>query len=92
MFLKTIVKQQRINIYIYIYIFFFNFIFSLVLMHWYDHTLIVGDQNPLVFKMGFAMGFSYSVFLPFFQSYVKHDLRKNKIVVRFFAKRLVFMS
>ena len=33
-----------------------------------------------------------SVLLAFSQSYVKHDLRKNKIVVLFFSNRLIFMS
>jgi hypothetical protein len=28
----------------------------------------------------------------FSQSYIEHDLRKNKIVVSFFANRLIFMS
>jgi hypothetical protein len=35
--------------------------------------------------IGFARGSSRSVFLMFFQFYVKHDLRKNKIVVSFFC-------
>ena len=42
--------------------------------------------------MGFVRSFPPSVFLPFFQFYVKHDLRKNKIVVPFFSNRLIFMN
>jgi hypothetical protein len=42
--------------------------------------------------MGFARGSFHSVLLAFSQSYVKHDLRKNNIVVPFFANRLIFMS
>jgi hypothetical protein len=36
-------------------------------------------------KKRFAMSFPYSVLLAFSQSYVGHDLRKNKIVVPFFC-------
>jgi hypothetical protein len=38
------------------------------------------------------MGSPCSVLLTFSQSYVEHDLRKNKIVIPFFANRLIFMS
>jgi hypothetical protein len=41
-------------------------------------------------KKGFPKGSSSSVFLAFFQSYVKHDLRKNKIVVPFFYQQINF--
>ena len=37
-------------------------------------------------------GFARSPLLAFSQSYIKHDLRKNKIIVSFFANRLIFMS
>jgi hypothetical protein len=33
-----------------------------------------------------------NVLLAFSQSYVEHDLRKTKIVVPFFANRLIFIS
>jgi hypothetical protein len=36
--------------------------------------------------MGFARGSTRNVFLAFSQSYVEHDLRKNKIVVPFFCQ------
>jgi hypothetical protein len=36
------------------------------------------------------MGSSCSVLLVFSQSYVEHDLRKNKIVVSFFCQRINF--
>jgi hypothetical protein len=42
--------------------------------------------------MGFVRGYLCSVFLTFSQSYIEHDLRKNKIVVPFFINRLIFMS
>jgi hypothetical protein len=45
-----------------------------------------------VYVKGFARGSIYSVFLAFSQSYVEHDLRKNKIEVHFFTNRLIFMS
>jgi hypothetical protein len=48
--------------------------------------------SHLYIYMGFAMGSPHSVFLAFSQSYVEHDLRKNKIIVHFFANRLIFMS
>jgi hypothetical protein len=51
---------------------FFNFILWLK----FDFTY--------VFK-GFARGSPHSVLLAFSQSYVKHDLRKNKIVIPFFC-------
>jgi hypothetical protein len=34
--------------------------------------------------IGFARGSSHSILLTFFQSYVEHDLRKNKIIITFF--------
>jgi hypothetical protein len=37
------------------------------------------------FFSGFAKGSPHSVLLAFSQSYVEHDLRKNKIVVPFFC-------
>jgi hypothetical protein len=36
-------------------------------------------------KKGFLRSSPHSILLPFSQSYVKHDLRKNKIVVPFFC-------
>jgi hypothetical protein len=36
-------------------------------------------------ELGFARGSPRSVLLAFSQSYVKYDLRKNKIVVPFFC-------
>jgi hypothetical protein len=39
---------------------------------------------------GFARGSPYSVLLAFFQSYVKYDLRKNKILVPFFYQPINF--
>ena len=36
-------------------------------------------------KKGFARGSPSCVLLAFFQSYIEHDLRKNKIVVLFFC-------
>jgi hypothetical protein len=39
----------------------------------------------MVINKGFARGSPHSVLLAFFYSYVEHDLRKNKIVVPFFA-------
>jgi hypothetical protein len=50
------------------------------------------------FLMGFARGYPHSVLLAFSQSYIEHDLRKNKIVIPFFffffffANRLIFIS
>jgi hypothetical protein len=41
-------------------------------------------------KKGFAMGSPCSVLLSFSQSYVEHDLRKNKIVVPFFCQPINF--
>jgi hypothetical protein len=46
----------------------------------------------MVINKGFARGSSRSVLLTFSQSYVEHDLRKNKIVVPYFANQLIFMS
>jgi hypothetical protein len=40
--------------------------------------------------MGFAMGSLHSVLLIFSQSYLEHDLRKNKIVVPFFLQPINF--
>jgi hypothetical protein len=40
--------------------------------------------------IGFARGSPRSVHLTFFQSYVKYDLRKNKIVVSFFCQLINF--
>jgi hypothetical protein len=36
------------------------------------------------------MDYPPSVFLAFFQSYIKHDLRKNKIVLPFFCQQINF--
>jgi hypothetical protein len=36
------------------------------------------------------MGSPRSILLAFFQSYVEHDLRKNKIVVSFFCQQINF--
>jgi hypothetical protein len=36
------------------------------------------------------MGLLGVFFVVFSQSYVEHDLRKNKIVIPFFANRLIF--
>jgi hypothetical protein len=41
-------------------------------------------------KLGFIRGSSCSVLIAFFQSYIKHDLRKNKIVVSFFCQQINF--
>jgi hypothetical protein len=38
-----------------------------------------------IFPKGFARGSPHSILLAFSQSYVEHDLRKNKIVVPFFC-------
>jgi hypothetical protein len=38
----------------------------------------------------FAWGSSHSILLAFSQSYVEHDLRKNKIVVPFFGQLINF--
>jgi hypothetical protein len=41
----------------------------------------------------FARGSFYGVLLTFSQSYIEHDLRKNKIVLSFFfANKLIFIS
>jgi hypothetical protein len=37
------------------------------------------------FYLGFARGSPRSVLLAFSQSYIEHDIRKNKIVIPFFA-------
>jgi hypothetical protein len=42
--------------------------------------------------MRFVRGSPCSVLLVIPQSYVEYNLRKNKIVVPFFANRLTFMS
>jgi hypothetical protein len=42
--------------------------------------------------MGFARSSPRSVLLSFSQSYIEHDLRKNKIVIHFFTNRLIFMN
>jgi hypothetical protein len=39
---------------------------------------------------GFARGSPRSILLAFSQSYVEHDLRKNKIVVPFFCQTINF--
>jgi hypothetical protein len=39
---------------------------------------------------GFARGSFHNVLLAFSQSYVEHDLRKNKIVVPFFCLQINF--
>jgi hypothetical protein len=39
---------------------------------------------PYIIK-GFARGSSHSVLLTFSQSYVKHNLKKKKIVILFFG-------
>jgi hypothetical protein len=41
---------------------------------------------------GFAKGSPHSILLAFSQSYLEHDLRKNKIVVSFFYQYINFMS
>jgi hypothetical protein len=53
--------------------------------------MMMTRTNQDFFK-GFARGFFHSVLLAFSQSYVEHDLRKNKIVIPFFVNRLIFMS
>jgi hypothetical protein len=40
--------------------------------------------------MEFVRGSSHSVLLTFSQSYVEHDLRKNKIIVLFFCSQINF--
>jgi hypothetical protein len=42
--------------------------------------------------MRFARGSFHSVLLASFQSYAEHNLRKNKIVVPFFANKLIFKN
>jgi hypothetical protein len=86
-------------IFIFIYLF---FSFWRETDHWSNDSIIIiniifileGDwSTKQVFGRGFARGSPRSVFLAFSQSYVEHDLRKNKnIVVPFFANRLIFMS
>jgi hypothetical protein len=39
---------------------------------------------------GFAKGSPHSVLLLFSQSYVEHDLRKNKIIASFFCQQINF--
>jgi hypothetical protein len=41
--------------------------------------------SPTLLCKGFVKRSSHSVLLVFSQSYVQHDLRKNKIVVPFFC-------
>jgi hypothetical protein len=42
-------------------------------------------NKTFFFFKGFARGSLHSVLLVFFQSYIEHDLRKNKIAVPFFC-------
>jgi hypothetical protein len=44
-------------------------------------TLVINNNN----NKGFAMGSLSSVLMAFSQSYVEHNLKKNKIVVPFFC-------
>jgi hypothetical protein len=46
--------------------------------------------SSLFLFLGFAKGSFRSVLLTFFQSYVEHHLRKNKIVVTFFCQLINF--
>jgi hypothetical protein len=43
-----------------------------------------------IYNKGFARGFPCSILLVFSQSYVEHDLRKNKIVIPFFYQPINF--
>jgi hypothetical protein len=43
-----------------------------------------------ILNTGFAKGSPSSILLAFSQSYVEHDLRKNKIVVPFFCQQINF--
>jgi hypothetical protein len=47
-------------------------------------------KGSYVYIKGFARGSPRSVLLAFSQSYVEHDLRKNKIVVPFFYQPINF--
>jgi hypothetical protein len=49
---------------------------------------LVSKTNS-VYIYGFARGSLHSVLLTLYQSYVEHDLRKNKIVVPFFTNTLI---
>jgi hypothetical protein len=40
--------------------------------------------------MGFVRGSHRSVLMAFSQTYVKHDLRKNKIIISFFCQQINF--
>jgi hypothetical protein len=56
--------------------------FGMIHMEYLDH-----ERNNIItdlFRKGFVRDSSRSVLLAFSQSYVEHDLRKNKIVIPFF--------
>jgi hypothetical protein len=73
-------------IYIIIHVFFLLYFFEVMLQVLFVFILNP-SKNDLVIKRGLL-----GVLLAFSQTYVKHDLRKNKIVVPFFANKLIFMS
>jgi hypothetical protein len=50
-----------------------------------DRTRTMNERNQSnIFSKGFARGSLRNVLMAFSQSYVEHDLRKNKIVIPFF--------
>jgi hypothetical protein len=71
---------------------------QLVLFVFYMHTLtnftmfiilfkqhIFSKVEFIAYQKGFVKGSPRSILLAFSQSYIEHDLRKNKIVVPFFC-------
>jgi hypothetical protein len=54
-----------------------------------ENTIEKTISKPHILKR-FARGSPRSVLLAFSQSYVEHDLRKNKIVVLFFCQPINF--
>jgi hypothetical protein len=48
------------------------------------------ELTPVKGQGGLLGVFLHSVLLAFSQSYIKHDLRKNKIVVPFFCQQINF--
>jgi hypothetical protein len=61
-----------------------SFLNNIIIYIWKDlASCSLGLFRP-VSLTEFARGSPRSVLLAFFQSYIEHDLRKNKIVVSFF--------
>jgi hypothetical protein len=71
-----------------------NMIATRCLLHYENNNKMVTIVKVMTMSnnyiKGFVMGFPDSVLLVFFQFYIEHYLRKNKIVVPFFCLQINF--